>query len=107
MFQSVSVSVAGPDGRPVRYAADRQVLRSAMTIGSLGGFYVIGGTRIGLLDGLLGLAVLAGLAVPAAHLVLGALVRRRLARRGPPRRERKHRCHGSTSIRCPSASGTG
>jgi hypothetical protein len=80
-FQSVSISVAGPDGLPVRYVANKDVLSSVMSIGSIGGFYAIGGTRIELLDILVILAVLAGIGVPAAHLLLGVLVRRHLRRR--------------------------
>ena len=79
-FQSVSISVAGPDGLPIRYVADKEVLSSMMSLGSIGGFYAIGGTRIGLLDILLLLAVLAGVGIPAAHLLLGSLVRRHIRR---------------------------
>jgi len=81
-FQSVSISVAGPDGLPIRYVVDKEVLSSAMSLGAISGFYAIGGTRIGVLDTLLLLAVLAGVGVPAAHLLLGVLVRRHRKRRG-------------------------
>ena len=83
-FRSVSISVAGPNGLPVRYVADKAVLSSVMSIGSIGGFYAVGGTRIELLDLLLLLAVLAGIGLPAAHLLLGALVRRHLRRHATP-----------------------
>jgi len=85
-FRSVTVSVAGPDGLPIRYATDQDVLRSVMSIGSIGGFYAIGATRIGLLDVLLILAVLVGIGVPAAHLLLGAVVKRHLRARDAARR---------------------
>ncbi len=85
-FKSVSISVPGPEGLPVHYTADKAVLSSVMSLGSIGGFYAIGGTRIELLDILLVLAVLVGIGVPAAHLLLGAAVRRYLRRHGtkPP-----------------------
>ena len=86
-FNSVTISVAGPDGLPVRHVTDNSVLSSVTSIASVGGFYAIGVNRIGLLDILLILAVLAGIGVPAAHLVLGVLVKRHLKARkkGPAR----------------------
>ena len=77
-FQTVTVSVLGPDGRRIKLGADADVLSSVISIDSVGGFYAIGGTRITLLDFLLILAVFAGLAVPVGHLTLGWLVRRYL-----------------------------
>lgn len=72
-FQRVTISIAGPDGRPVRYGAQQEVLRSAISVDSIGGFYVIGGTRIKLLDMLVVLALLIGIGVPVVHLTLGWL----------------------------------
>jgi hypothetical protein len=69
-FQNVSVSIVGGDGRPVRYDADKDVLNSVMSVDSVSGFYAIGGTRIKLLDVLLGFAFLGGLSVPVGHLSL-------------------------------------
>ena len=46
---------------------------------SLSGFYAIGGTRIGMLDALLALVLLAGVSTPVAHLVLRRLLRRKQA----------------------------
>jgi hypothetical protein len=66
-FQSVEVSVAGPSGLPIRYDANQTVLSSPVSIESVGGFYAIGGTRITLLDVLLGLAFVGGVGGPAAH----------------------------------------
>src|ERR1039457_962419 len=60
-FQSVTVSIVGPDGRRVRYGAKPEVLNSVISVDSVGGFYAIGGTRIKLLDWLLALAVLGGI----------------------------------------------
>jgi len=67
-FQSVTVSVAGPGGLPVRYGANEEVLNSAFSIESVGGFYAIGGTRITFLDMLFLLALFTGIAVPVVHL---------------------------------------
>jgi len=75
-FQSVTVSIVGPDGRPVRYGAQHEVLNSMISVDSVGGFYAIGGTRIKLLDMLLVLALLAGVGVPVGHLTIAWLFRR-------------------------------
>lgn len=69
-FQSVTVSIVGRDGRPVRHDADKDVLESIMSVNSVSGFYAIGGTRIKLLDVLLVLAFLGGISVPIGHLTL-------------------------------------
>ena len=78
-FQSVAISLIGPDGRRVDYGANADVLNSAMSLESVSGFYAIGGTRIELLDILLILAVLGGLAVPVGHLTLGWIFKRYVA----------------------------
>ena len=67
-FQSVVVSVAGPAGIPMRYGASKDVLSSAFSIQSIGGFYAIGGTRITFLDVLLVLALLGGIGGPIVHM---------------------------------------
>jgi hypothetical protein len=69
-FQSVTVSIVGPDGRAVRYGARPEVLNSIISVESLSGFYAIGGTRITLLDWLLALAVLGGIGVPVGHMTI-------------------------------------
>ena len=69
-FQSVTVSIVGRDGRPVRYDADKEVLSSVMSVNSVSGFYAIGGTRIKLLDVLLVIAFFGGISVPVGHLTL-------------------------------------
>ena len=66
-FQSVVVTVAGPAGIPIRYGANKDVLSSAFSIASIGGFYAIGGTRITILDAIVMLALLAGIGFPIAH----------------------------------------
>ncbi|MEI6737761.1 MAG: cytochrome c3 family protein, partial [Pseudomonadota bacterium] len=52
-FQSVTLTIAGPDGRPLRHGVQKEVLNSLLSVESIRGFYVIGGTRIKLLDTLL------------------------------------------------------
>jgi hypothetical protein len=75
-FKSVTISLLRSDGRRIDYAASADVLNSALSLESVRGFYVIGGTRIGLLDILLILAVLGGLALPVGHLSLGWILKR-------------------------------
>jgi hypothetical protein len=75
-FHNVTVSIDSPDGRKQRFEAGGQVLSSIFSVDSIRGFYAPGGTRIKLLDYLLILAVLGGLAVPVVHISLGKFVRR-------------------------------
>ncbi|MCC6473186.1 MAG: hypothetical protein IT514_05515 [Burkholderiales bacterium] len=77
-FQNVSVSIIGVDGRPLRQEVQKEVLTSVLSVDSMGGFYAVGGTRIKLLDLLLVLSVLGGLAVPVGHQMLRWMVRRHL-----------------------------
>ncbi len=86
-FQSVEISVAGPSGMPIRYGASKEVLSSAFSIDSIGGFYAIGGTRITFLDVLFVLALLGGIALPLGHLTLRWAFKRYLSRN--PRQKRK------------------
>lgn len=78
-FQQVTISIVGPDGRPIRYEAQQDVLHGPRSVESVSGFYAIGGTRIGVLDVLIALALLGGISVPIAHLVLRKLMRRKQA----------------------------
>jgi hypothetical protein len=75
-FQSVTISLIGPEGRRVGYSANADVLSSAISLDSVSGFYAIGGTRIKLLDILLILAILGGLSVPVGHLTIGWIFKR-------------------------------
>jgi hypothetical protein len=75
-FQSVTISVLDANGRPVRYDAHREILNSATTWDALRGFYAIGGTRFKLLDIVLALGLVGGLAVPALHYALRRRFRR-------------------------------
>lgn len=76
-FQNITVSVIGPDGRPIRYKAHKEVLSSLLSVETLRTFYAIGGTRTELLDVLLILALLGGLAVPVGHQMLKRIVQSR------------------------------
>jgi len=78
-FQTVTVSVIGADGDPVRFKANRDVLGSVLSVESLGEFYAVGGTRNMILDLLFILAVLGGLSVPVVHQLMKLIVRRQLA----------------------------
>ncbi len=86
-FESVTVSVAGPTGIPVRYGASKQVLSSVFSIDSIGGFYAIGGTRITFLDVLFVLALLGGIALPVAHLTARWAFKRYLNRKAREQRK--------------------
>lgn len=77
-FQTVTVSIAGPDGRPLRYGANKEVLNSVISVNSMGGFYAIGATRIKLLDILFLFSLFSGIAVPAVHLTAKWVFRRYL-----------------------------
>jgi predicted CXXCH cytochrome family protein len=79
-FQSVTISMAGPDGRPLRHDASKGILNSIESVGSVGGFYAIGSTRIKLLDTLLLMALGAGILIPLAHLLVKLTSKRRLER---------------------------
>jgi cytochrome c553 len=69
-FQSVVISILDADGRPVRYDAHKEILSSAVTWDALRGFYAIGGTRFKLLDYVLAIGLVGGIAVPVVHLAL-------------------------------------
>ncbi|GAB3758981.1 hypothetical protein GCM10028796_05470 [Ramlibacter monticola] len=76
-FQSVTVSMIGADGRPLRQGASQGILNSVESIGSVAGFYAIGGTRIKLLDALLVMALAGGVLLPGAHLAMKVISARR------------------------------
>ena len=76
-FQNVTISIIGPDGRPVRYEAQKDVLNNPASVEAVSDFYVIGGTRIKLLDALLALVLLVGVSAPIGHLLLRGLLRRK------------------------------
>ena len=75
-FRNVTVSVAGPDGRPMRHAAQQEILGSALAVASLPEFYAIGGTRSTVLDVLFLLALAGGAAFPLGHMAVRWLFRK-------------------------------
>lgn len=75
-FQSVVLTIAGPDGRTLRHGVDEQVLNSLTAMESVRGFYAIGATRIKLLDVLLALVVLGSVAGVLGHMTLKWATRR-------------------------------
>jgi predicted CXXCH cytochrome family protein len=75
-FQSVTVTIAGPDGRPLRHGVDKEVLSSLTSMKSVRGFYAIGSTRIKWLDYLLVLVVLGAASVPLGHMVVKRMFKR-------------------------------
>jgi predicted CXXCH cytochrome family protein len=72
-FQSVTLTMAGPDGRPLRHGIQNDVLSSLTSMGSVRGFYAIGSTRIKLLDVLLILVLLGAISVPLVHMTIKRL----------------------------------
>jgi hypothetical protein len=81
-FHNVTVSVNGPDGRPIRHAAQPEVLRAALSVVSLPEFYAIGGTRSRVLDALFVLALLGGVGFPVGHLTVRWIARKLRSRGG-------------------------
>ena len=75
VFQTVTISIARPDGRPLHHGAQKEVLTSPISVDSVRGFYAIGGTRIKLLDYLFLMALFAGITVPVGHMSLKLLFR--------------------------------
>jgi cytochrome c553 len=74
-FQSVVLSIAGADGRPLRADVKQDVLSSLTALESVRGFYAIGSTRIKLLDWLMVLAVAGTIAGCLAHAVARRMTR--------------------------------
>jgi len=75
-FRNVTISIVRPDGREQRYQADRKILNSVVSVGSVSDFYTRDGTRIGWLDGLLILGLVGGLAIPLSHMIIGRHLRK-------------------------------
>lgn len=76
-FQKVSLSVVTPDGERILYDTRKEVLQSPTSVESVRGFYAMGGTRIGLLDAVLALALVGGISAPLGHFVVRRLMRRK------------------------------
>jgi predicted CXXCH cytochrome family protein len=69
-YKSVSIVLFKSDGRPTLHTAKQEVLGSIFTILPASQFYVLGGTRIGLLDIIGIIAVLGGIAFPIGHIAI-------------------------------------
>lgn len=91
-FGAVTVSVLGADGRPVRFDVHKEVLSSATSVETVRAFYAIGATRVKILDAVIALALLAGVAVPIGHLAMRWFITRRLRKTGsgPSGRHAEH-----------------
>ncbi|MBK6999207.1 MAG: hypothetical protein IPH35_04265 [Rhodoferax sp.] len=76
-FQSIVLTIAGQDGRPLRHSVEKEVLSSITAGGSLHGFYAIGSTRIKLLDYLLLIVVSGVLLVIVGHMTARRMFRSR------------------------------
>ena len=72
-FKSVTVAVVKADGRLTRYKAKPEVLGSMFSLLSLRQFYVLGSTRLKVLDWIGILMVFGGMSVPIAHITLRAI----------------------------------
>ncbi len=80
-FQSVTLTIADPDGRPIRHGVQKDVLNSLTAMESIRGFYAIGSTRIKLLDYALLAVLLAGIGGPLGHMTIKWLFRKARERR--------------------------
>lgn len=69
-FKSVSLTIASPDGRPIRHGVQTAVLTSLTATESVRGFYAIGSTRIKLLDYALVLVLMVALGLPMLHMTI-------------------------------------
>jgi len=76
-FQNVTVSIANPNGRKQYFQANKEVLGSIVSVEPISDFYAMGGTRIKLLDGLVIIGLIGGLAVPIGHMTIGRLLRKK------------------------------
>ncbi|HAL38649.1 MAG TPA: hypothetical protein DCP03_11250 [Polaromonas sp.] len=72
-FQSVTLTIAGPDGRPLRHDVQKDTLTSLTSMESVRGFYAIGSTRIKLLDSLLVLVLLGSISGSLGHMTIKRL----------------------------------
>ena len=72
-FKTVSMAIIAPNGHEEHYKVNRAVLGSVMTLLPVNQFYVLGSTRVRLLD-ILGIAmVFGGMSVPLLHLAMRIL----------------------------------
>jgi hypothetical protein len=67
-FKSVTVAIVKADGRVTQYKAQPEVLGSMISLVSLKQFYVLGSTRLKILDWFGILMVFGGMSVPIVHI---------------------------------------
>jgi hypothetical protein len=78
--QNVTVSIPQPDGRRQTFEADREALSNVEAIDSISDFYALGGNPNKLLDYMVLLSLLAGIAIPIGHFTLGKMIKEKLER---------------------------
>lgn len=72
-FKTVTVAIVKADGRLKEYKVQPEVLGSMISLASLNNFYVLGSTRLKVLDWIGVLMVFGGMSVPLAHITLRIL----------------------------------
>lgn len=72
-FKSVTVAIVKADGRLTEYKVRPEVLGSVMSVASLRHFYVLGSTRLKVLDWIGVLMIFGGMSVPILHIVVRIL----------------------------------
>jgi predicted CXXCH cytochrome family protein len=72
-FKTVAMAIIAPNGHEEHYAVNRAVLGSVITLLPINHFYVLGSTRVRLLDILGILMVFGGMSVPLVHMALRIL----------------------------------
>jgi len=78
--QNVTFSITKADGRKQSFEADRDVLKSVTAVDSISDFYALGGNPNKLLDYMLLLSLLAGIAVPIGHFTMGKMIKENIDR---------------------------
>lgn len=78
--QNVTVSIPQPDGRRQTFEADREALSNVAAVDSISDFYALGGNTNKLLDYMVLLSLLAGIAVPVGHYTLGKMIKEKMDR---------------------------
>ena len=70
VYENTTLSIIDESGKRIKYDVDDDILVSATTIDTIGGFYTAGGTRIKLLDYLFVLSIISGLWIILFHWIL-------------------------------------
>jgi hypothetical protein len=72
-FKTVSMAIIAPNGHEEHFKVNRAVLGSVMTLLPINQFYVLGSTRVRLLDILGIVMVFGGMSVPLVHMAMRIL----------------------------------